>query len=451
MNVLSPVAAPNEISTAAVVEAVARLDGCAVLLDEAGAGTAAVLEQAARELRTRGIRCVSVSGPASGSLAAHGLIAQITRRDQPAAPLDDALSASVTELTVPGQGFRGVALLVDEAHVLQPSAFQFIQLVCRSSWNLRVVLAGQLSLVDALAAEQFADLRQRVVRTVRLPSPPTGEPAPELRPVESSLGAGITLPARRHVGRRVVAGVCLTALVGSAGWTAWLAAPPARMEALSPPSHARVQIEPDTQRSASATPDGPRGIGLAPGATAQPTTGSVMGSAQPVAATASEHWPEPPVAAPAREEAVAASVAGAAGPVQQEGPVPGQADAALPPDPAIPAGVSRTGLAQVEAEPAAPLATDAAPPLRTESPTPADASAAPEWIAVKPPPQPETRDRAGDGRANVQRATAAPPVKRSMKRRCVNIVLQVQAGGSLSEEDRLFLRDGCRSNAAQSP
>lgn len=182
---------------AGLVYAVASWDECVSLVDKAGAGTAAVLDQAERELSAFGIRCVRIQAPPSGGLALRDLLAQVVGQVDPTALTDDDLQAGFTTLTEPGEGFSRVALLVGEAHSLLPSAVRYIQFACRSSSKLLVVLAGQPALSAMLAQDEFAYLRQRITRRLELPSPAADipeQPIPAAAPAAAPTPE--TLPTR---------------------------------------------------------------------------------------------------------------------------------------------------------------------------------------------------------------------------------------------------------------
>ena len=158
-----------------LMSAVAHRDECVSLLCEPGLSTAALLDEAENELSGHGLRCVRVYGPASGGLTLRDLVGQIVARADPEALTDADLRAGFVTLTEPGEGHDRVALLVTEAQNLLPAAMRYIQLACRSSPKLRVALAGQPGLAEALAPDEFAFLRQRITRTLELPGPVQGK------------------------------------------------------------------------------------------------------------------------------------------------------------------------------------------------------------------------------------------------------------------------------------
>ena len=181
MNLPSSVHPSPDSIDARLVYAVTSWDECVSLVGGAGADTAAVLDRAERALAGGGIRCVRVRGPATGGPATGGsatgglgpreLMAQVVGRADPGALTDADLQAGFAALTEPGAGHDRVILLVGEAHRLLPSAVRLVQLACRTSPTLRVVLAGQPGLTAVLAAEEFAYLRQRITRRLALPDP----------------------------------------------------------------------------------------------------------------------------------------------------------------------------------------------------------------------------------------------------------------------------------------
>ena len=195
----------------ALMGALAHGDECVSLLCGPGLSTAAVLDEAENDLFSHGLRCVRVYGPASGGLTLRALIAQIVVRADPDALTDHDLRAGFLTLTEPGEGYGRVALLVTEAHNLLPSAMRYIQLACRSSPKLRVALAGQPGLTAVLAQDEFADLRQRLARTLELPGPVQDE-APGLLSVLAGL-------CRGGAGPLVRLGVtAASVLVAAVGW-----------------------------------------------------------------------------------------------------------------------------------------------------------------------------------------------------------------------------------------
>ena len=194
-----------------LMNAVAHGNECVSLLCGPGLSTAAVLDEAENELSGHGLRCVRVYGPASGGLTLRNLVGQIVARADPDALTDADLKAGFVTLTEPGEGHDRVALLVTEAQNLLPAAMRYIQLACRSSPRLRVALAGQPGLAEALASDEFAFLRQRITRTLELPDPVQKVPG------RWSVLAGLCRSAAGPLARLgVVAASAL--LIAAVGW-----------------------------------------------------------------------------------------------------------------------------------------------------------------------------------------------------------------------------------------
>lgn len=225
--------AGQEQAAARLADAVAAWDECVSLVSTSSAATAAVLEWAERDLSDRGIRCVRVYGASSGEgFGLRDLMVQVIDQDRgqvsPAVLTDADLKAAFTSLTKPGEGYDRVALLVAEAHNLLPPAVQYIQLACRSSSKLLVVLAGQPSLTATLAGDEFAYMRGRITRNLVLPnvSPDSGPDA-----LLSDAGAPPIAPAvqaaRIWFMPRALARLGLAAAAALAIWTTRWEKPPA--------------------------------------------------------------------------------------------------------------------------------------------------------------------------------------------------------------------------------
>lgn len=236
-------------ATAGLIDAVAHWDECVLLLCLPGVSTAMLLDPAEAELSSHRLRCIRVYGCASGRLALRNLIAQIVGRADPDALTDHDLRAGFVTLTEPGADYDRVVLLVTEAHTLQPSALDYIQLACQSSLRLRVVLAGEPILAATLATDRFAHLRQRMSRTLDLPGPMPDE----LLDLISEAPVQFPAPTVRKTNRarplvRLGVAASLVLLIGAVGWrymSAPLAAiPPADAPALSQQAVAPISAEP---------------------------------------------------------------------------------------------------------------------------------------------------------------------------------------------------------------
>ena len=364
-----------------LVSAIAHEDECVSLLCEPGLSTAAVLDEAENELSGHGLRCVRVYGPASGGLTLRDLVGQIVARADPDALTDADLKAGFVMLTEPGEGYDRVALLVTEAQHLLPAAMRYIQLACRSSPRLRVALAGQPGLAEALAPEEFAFLRQRITRTLKLPGPMQGKAQGPW-----SVLAGL---CRGGAGPLVRLGVVAASvlLIAAVGWHLG----PVPSEAAMHAGDAGLDERAAPVRAAPGTPAGP---------------------------------PSP------AEPAAAQQTGGAAAERQMEvsPPEPGPATAALP----------RSADAPAEQSPA-----PSGPPAKpTENGAGNDppASILPSGVTEPVHASPAQRPR-----GTTERTAAALPTRPADERRCRDIVLHAQSGKDLSDADNLFLRGGCRA------
>lgn len=252
-------------ATAGLVDAVAHWDECVLFLCAPGVSTAAVLDPAETELSGHRLRCVRAYGPASGALALRDLIAQMVGRADPDALTDQDLRAGFVTLTEPGEDYDRVVLLVTEAHNLQPSALDYIQLACQTSLKLRVALAGQPRLAVTLAAERFAYLRQSMTRTLELPGPMPDE----LLDLVSETPLQFSIPVARSAHRarpliRLGVIALLALLVGAIGWR-YMPAPSAAVIRAEAPAPYQQTMALGTMTSTPAEPDAaePRRPGMA--------------------------------------------------------------------------------------------------------------------------------------------------------------------------------------------
>lgn len=421
--------APTAVELA---DAVAGQGGCVGVVARDGADTVTLLVQMERELSGRHVRCIRVYGPSSGGLAPKDLIAQIVGRPDPDALTDDDLRAGFVALTGPREGYAAVALLVTEAHNLQPSAVRYLQLASRSSPELRIVLVGGPGLADVLAAEEFIPLR-RSMRMLELPDPTAGyssslfADAPRL--------ASAPAVSRRNGSWPLVRWGLVASLVLLVGAIAWrhqpapsVAAPSAQLGTTGPAATAQ---EPLVAFVPVPLPEAPEAVNppaeqkpalpaaasdaSAAEAPAQPAE-SVVGSTAPA-----DRLPAP--AAPGRTDPVRAADAAA---VQVPGPA--AAAEALDAAPAVDADLAATPLSKAGA-PAAGLPPDA-PVAARRTRREAQRAAAP----VAAPPARLADARPADDRPG--------PIG---DRRCRDIVFGAQLGRDPSDADKQFLRSGCHA------
>lgn len=485
---------PDRVSAAAsLVNAVALSDECVRLVSEAGAGTAGVLDQAATELSSRGLRCILVDGSASGGLALRALITQIIGRADPATLSDSDLEAGFVALTEPGDGCRRVILLVAEAHDLQPSAMQYIQFACQSGAKLRVVLAGRRSLDATLASDKLSYLRQRLTRTIQVATSASAQ-----RTLSKLFSEGVLASPAPAMVRRTrfwpwatlgAATSVVLLLALSMATTGRLHSPPRSTAAthadLSSPSvHAPVISAPASQAALS---DADR---------KQPTTGLPVAQSQAAAPALMQPSQPPAAPAPLKLAAMPSPAEPVSPPSGQPKPVSKPAEKAMPPVPAV---AIRDGIDLVVRQaPGAFDALDALPPepppasvepasshavlqsepsgagqavqptqggepglsnapaIETPKPLPVSATAADPPAS---PPKPQPRTPAGlpadavptrHPRPGAERAAAPVSALASRSadgRHCRDIVLYVQLGKSLSDADKKFLRDDCRAQS----
>ncbi len=423
----------------------------------------ALLNQAELELSSRSIRCVRIYGPASGGLAVRDLIAQVVGRPDTANLTDGDLKAGFIALTEPGEHYELVALLVAEAHTLLPSAMRYIQLACRSSPKLRVVLAGQASLTATLAQNEFADL-WRVTHVLELHDV-VGERPP---------GSGLAVPPVPHrSGSSALVRLGLAALLVPMVGLIWWRHLPASPVVDSPVVNTHVFSAP--------VPDAPTGTPGSNALVAQPAETPAAKEQEP----ADEIFPPELEAEAAPNPAPAAAAVDvpplltADTPVEPVPAVPSTPLEAFVPEPAMPAESGAIANdtppaiamperpaepTQASVEPAkTPQPPREASPVATQAPEPAvqALSAAPPPEAVSPtvsaippiPSLPRPSRPAAPAMPPIQHArtelprpvvtAAVPPARLADERRCRDIVLKVQLGKDLSNADKLFLRSGC--------
>jgi len=433
MNVSLVRASSSQAPTAVeLADAVARQGGCVGVVARDGADTVTLLVQMERALSSRRIRCIRVYGPSSGGLAPKDLIAQIVGRPDPDALTDDDLRAGFMALTGPKEGYGAVALLVTEAHNLQPSAVRYLQLASRSSPELRIVLVGGPGLADVLAADEFTPLR-RSVRMLELPDPTAGYSSSLFADAPGL--ASVPAVSRRNGSWPLVRWGLVASLVLLVGAIAWrhqpassMAAPSAQLGTTAPSATAQEPLVafvpvPLPEASGTVNPPAEQKPALpaaAPDASAaeapaQPAE-SVVGSTAPAARLSVP-------AAPGRTDPVRAADAAAF-------QAPGPAAAAEAPDaaPAVDADSAATPLSKAGA-PAAGLPPDAPVAARR---TRREAQRAVAPVAALPA-------RLADARSADDRPG---PID---DRRCRDIVFGAQLGKDPSDADKQFLRSGCHA------
>ena len=415
MSASHPLLYPSQArAAAALMNAVAHGDECVSLLCEPGLSTAAVLDEAENKLSGHGLRCVRVYGPASGGLTLRDLVGQIVARADPDALTDADLKAGFATLTEPGEGHDRVALLVTEAQNLLPAAMRYIQLACRSSPKLRVALAGQPGLAGALASDEFAYLRRRITRTLKLPGPMLGK-----APGPWSVLAGL---CRGGAGPLVRLGLAAASvlLIAAAGWHLGPVPSEAAMQADDPASGGRAVL-----------------VRAAPEMPADPPSPAEPAAAQQTGGAATERQAEASLPEPGSANASAPGMADV--PAEQGPALPGPLVKPVEngAGDALPVSILPPGAMEPAPDAATPLPASTA----VSAPTPSPQPRSNPTVALPPlDPPPAQRPRGG-----TERTVAALPTRSPDERRCRDIVLHAQLGKDLSNADHSFLRDGCRA------
>ena len=120
------------------------------------ASTTSMLDNLDKHLTRSRTRVMRVSPP----LDLSDMMDQVVASNA-AAPEETTIETGFRALTVPGDGYNRVALLVSEAHLMSASALRYLDFVFRMAPDLQVVLFGQSGLADLLALRGFTTLRAR--------------------------------------------------------------------------------------------------------------------------------------------------------------------------------------------------------------------------------------------------------------------------------------------------
>ncbi len=124
-----------------------------------GPGASVLLDQAAALLAVRRSRVLRAAAAGPEGLSLEELMAQVAGRAEPGSPGDTSLEQGAQALTVLDARCDRIVLLLDDAETVRPAALRYIQLACRTSVKLRLVLAGMPDEVDGA---EFASLRARL-------------------------------------------------------------------------------------------------------------------------------------------------------------------------------------------------------------------------------------------------------------------------------------------------
>ena len=362
-----------------------------VSLEGPEADRIAVLDRVAVELAELRVRRLHLRRPVSGQLGLPELTAQVAGQFAPDAPAEEGLELAFEALTEPGETCSRIALLVDDAGALLPPAIRYIELARQRSPQLRVVLAGPPGFLDGPDRNGLAGLQQRITRRLHLPGPSERTPAP--LPAPAPQPAPATNVASKP-------------------------APP-------PPHPAAADEAPTLVELARANRDNVRslvGVGIA---------------ASLLLATWTTNWSQALTGA-AGADRPATAVATAPASVGANAPAEGRPSQAIAqaerPDAAAPRPAPATPAVEV----AGSSSAEAGLPLPPSFPSPSSASAPVREARTVPQPQAPRPTRTANERLVSMRTPQQDWA------RCREIVLMAQLGGSLTDAERRFLRDGCR-------
>jgi len=180
--------------TLSLTEALQRLldqvlTGGDAVLD--GPGAPSALDGAAALLAAQRCRVLRASAAGPGGLDLPGLMAQVTRQPDLAAQDGASLEQGAQALTRLDDSCDRVVLLLDGAGELPAVTLRYLQLTCRTSASLRLVLAGR---PEALDGPEFGYLRARLsARPVLVPEDTSAVPPSP----GASLPGLVALPAER--------------------------------------------------------------------------------------------------------------------------------------------------------------------------------------------------------------------------------------------------------------
>ncbi|MGI4953465.1 MAG: hypothetical protein ACRYGM_16800 [Janthinobacterium lividum] len=244
-----------------------------------GPGASVLLDQAAALLAARRLRVLRAAAAGPEGLGLQELMAQVAGGPDAGSPDGTSLEQGAQALTVLDGRCDGIVLLLDDAETVQPTALRYIQLACRTSAKLRLVLAG---MPEGLDGAEFASLRARLqaqpvlVLDGSLPNvvPQPAPRAPAARPEQPPVAWRLAAPPSERPKLAVQATSRRT----------WLAA-----AALGMAGCVAVGV-----LAARHTPERPGGAAAMVPAT-QPTVPPMIASEAPVAVTT----PTPAVEAPA--------------------------------------------------------------------------------------------------------------------------------------------------------
>jgi len=124
-----------------------------------GPGASVLLDQAAALLAARRSRVLRAAAAGPEGLGLEELMAQVAGRPEPGSLGDPSLEQGAQAMTVLNEQCDRIVLLLDDAETVRPAALRYVQLACRTSAKLRLVLAG---MPDGVDGAEFASLRARL-------------------------------------------------------------------------------------------------------------------------------------------------------------------------------------------------------------------------------------------------------------------------------------------------
>jgi len=169
------VLAPTALCLAYLIEAIESTDAFVTLSSKHERDRTGVLSRAAKMLPSLRIRVIHVQAPKQGKLGLPDLVRTLVApvqghmSDHDSSDQDD-IERAFEALTVPGEGYDRVALLVDGSQTLSAAFLRYIQLTSQLGPHLRVVLAGPPGFQAVLARSEFDPLRRRLTCELTIPA-----------------------------------------------------------------------------------------------------------------------------------------------------------------------------------------------------------------------------------------------------------------------------------------
>lgn len=447
--------------------AAAVMDGTSVLVT-AHDGTASLLAAVALRLAPTRTRVLHVRPP----LGIAGFMDQVAAKG---APGDTQLERGFNALTIPDAGCDRIALLVEDAHRMPQATLRYIEFTLQAGAHLHVVLAGRSGIGDTLALAGFTGLRKRFPLHLALPGAEL-QPAKALPPAEAAPVEALPMPVEalpvplppstppfglyRMSPPRLLA--CAAAAAGLALLIGGSLVPPVPAGALvvsgssfTPLSGTSEPVSAQATLDTASQPPHPN-----PDAAAVRTRPGLEADLLPGLSASSHPAPALEAATPSMPSAVPEEVAAALG--LPSGPTP-----ASTPEPS---GAMPPHKLQAASEPAAPLVLNQADALAAPPPAPMpavieaalmrgnpaalplaaqpshDPSPAPPPARVDDPPASPVPRPAPPSPAAVrsERVVIRLPTPKQDGQRCRGIIVRLQLGEDPTEDERTYLRNGCR-------